>query len=164
MEIRLLNDSDSLEELTDLVHRAYRQLADLGFRYWGVHQTVEDTKKRIASRQCYVVVLEGKLIGTILLTPPDQQNGHPWYDRPDVATFHQFAVEPDHQKKGIGSKLLDTIEKQALRLGVKELACDTAEGATHLIQLYQKRGFRPVDTADWNITNYKSIILSKTIA
>lgn len=163
MEIRQLNKNDSLEELANLIHRAYRQLADLGFRYWGTHQTVEDTKKRISNRECYIILNEGKIIGTILLTSPDKKTGHPWYDRDDVSTFHQFAVDPDYQKRGYGSKLLDIIEQRAAELGATELACDTAEGATHLIDIYLKRGYRHVGWADWDITNYRSVILSKTI-
>lgn len=48
-------------------------------------------------------------------------------------------------------------------MGVKELACDTAEGAVHLIALYKKRGYRQVGTADWKGTSYISVVLSKTL-
>lgn len=164
INIRLLNNNDSLEELTDLIHRAYSQLADMGFRYWGTYQTVEDTQKRISGGECYVVIYENKIIGTIMLALPQRKSCHSWYNRPDVATFHQFAIDPGHQKKGVGSMLLQIIEKRAIQLGATELACDTAEGATHLIQFYIKRGFRQVDNANWDRANYKSVILSKTIA
>ena len=163
MKIRMLNEKDSLEELTSLIHRAYRQLADLGFRYWGTHQSVDDTKKRISNRECYIIANEEKIVGTILLAPPDKKTGTPWYDRDDVSTFHQFAIDPDYQKQGLGSKLLNTIEKRAVELGATELACDTAEGAVHLINMYLKRGYRQVDWANWDKTNYRSVILSKTL-
>ncbi len=55
-----LKEDDSLEALTDLIHRAYRQLAGMGFRYWGTHQSVEDTKKRISKGRCYVGLLDDK--------------------------------------------------------------------------------------------------------
>ena len=164
METRILNEKDSLEELTSLIHRSYRQLADLGFRYWGTHQSVEDTKKRISNGECYIVINQEKIIGTILLTPPNKKTGTPWYDCNNVSTFHQFAIDPNYQRQGLGSKLLDAIETRAIELGATELACDTAEGATHLINMYLKRGYRQIGMADWDMTNYKSIILSKTIA
>lgn len=163
IQIRLFGKNDLPEALTDLIHRAYRQLADMGFRYWGTHQTVEDTQKRISGGECFVALLDSEIAGTILLIPPEKTGHHRRYDHPNVASFHQFAVDPLRQKQGIGSKLLETIEKRAAQLGATELACDTAEGAGHLIRFYQKRGFRQVDTADWEITNYKSIILSKTV-
>ena len=65
--IRLLNENDSLEELTELIHRAYRQLADMGFRYWGTHQTVEDTRKRVSKGICYVGLIENKIISSVTL-------------------------------------------------------------------------------------------------
>jgi len=164
IEIRRLDNKDSLEKLTSLIHRAYRQLADLGFRYWGTHQTTEDTKKRVSNGECYVGVNKSKIIGTILLTPPCKIIGNPYYNRPDVSTFHQFAIEPDFQNKGYGSQLLNFIENRAIELGARELACDTADKAVHLIDFYLRRGYRKVDEADWDITNYKSVILSKSLS
>ena len=38
IEIRLIEPSDSIEELTVLINRAYKQLADLGFKYVGTWQ------------------------------------------------------------------------------------------------------------------------------
>ena len=148
MEIRQFSNKDSLEELTDLIHRAYRQLADLGFRYWGTHQSIDDTKKRVSNGECYIIINEKKIIGTILLTSPDKKVGHSWYDRDDVSTFHQLAIDPCYQKRGYGTKLLDLIEKRAAEQGATELACDTAEGATHLIDIYLERGYRQVGWAN----------------
>lgn len=163
INIRLLSEADSLEALTALIHRAYRQLADLGFRYWGTHQSVDDTRQRIARGECYVALCDGELVGTVVLNLPDNASGHDWYNRPDVTSFSQFAVDPPFQKQGIGLQLLGIIEQRAVALGVNELACDTAEGASHLIALYTKQGFRKVGMADWGATNYKSVILSKTL-
>ena len=88
MEIRLLSKTDSIETLTDLVHMFYRQLAERGFRYWATHQSAEDTKKRISKGGCYVATESGVIIGTITLNFPEKTNPHPWYDRPEVTTFH----------------------------------------------------------------------------
>lgn len=163
LDIRLLKSDDSIEELTDLIHLAYRQLADLGFQYWGAHQTVADTKKRISRGECYIIKKAGQIIGTITLNLPNKTYPHPWYDRPKVTTFHQFAVNPSYQKQGLGTRLMDLIEKRALELGALELACDTAICAIHLIELYKKRGYRKVGEADWNLNNFKNLILSKTL-
>ena len=163
IEIRLLSDRDSLEDLTALVHRAYHQLADLGFRYWGTHQSVDDTRYRISEGECYVACKQGNVVCTILLKSPGNTGGHPWYDRPDVASFHQFAVDPVFQKQKIGSQLLTYIEKRAFELGARELSCDTAEGAIHLIRWYVKLGFLEVGRGDWDLTNYESLLFSKTL-
>ena len=161
--MELLDKRSSLEELTLLIRKAYRQLAELGFKYWGTHQTVDDTKRRIANGECYVKKAKGRLVGTIFLSNPDKIHDHDYYNQTHVTPFSQFAVDPDFQRSGIGGELMDLVEKRAIQLGAKELACDTAEGATHLISMYRKRGYRIVEKADWDITNYVSVIMSKRL-
>ena len=161
--IRLLSETDSIEELTLLIHKAYRQLADLGFQYVGTNQSVDITRKRISHGECYVALINDEIVGTVVLNLPKNTADNDWYDLPDVTSFSQFAVDPAFQKQGIGHQLLGFIERRAVELGVSELACDTAEGATHLIALYKNRGFREVSKADWSMTNYQSVILSKSL-
>ena len=135
----------------------------LGFKYWASHQSSDITAKRISEGECYVAVQNDVIIATILLKPPCNSSGHPHYDRGDVASIHQFAVEPDLQKSGVGSRLLEFVESRAIKLGANELACDTAEGASHLIDMYKRRGYRKVGKASWDGTNYDSFILSKLL-
>ncbi len=161
--IILLNTEISIEDLTNLIQRAYSHLADLGFKCWGTHQTIEDTKKRIAKGECYIKIIEKKVVATVVLNKPNSLYNHSWYNSSNVTTFHQFAVDPDFQKQGIGNEMLDFIEKRAIEFGVDELACDTPEGATHLINMYLKRGYRIIDKADWKITDYISVIMSKKL-
>jgi hypothetical protein len=47
--IRPVTDDDDLVRLTALIHGAYAPHAKLGLRYWGTHQSVQDTAKRFAS-------------------------------------------------------------------------------------------------------------------
>jgi GNAT superfamily N-acetyltransferase len=59
-----------------------------------------------------------------------------WYSKDFVAKIGQFAVEPELQKYGIGSKMMDIVEEEARRIkNVRELALDTAETAHHLKKL-----------------------------
>ncbi len=163
LNVRSLNENDSLEELTDLIHRSYRQLADLGFRYWGTHQTVADTKKRVSKGSCYIGLIGNQIISTVTFYSPGISGGHPWFEQKNIAKFGQFAVEPAYQQQGIGGKMMDLIEQKAVEMNAGEIACDTAEGATHLIRMYRNRGYRIVGKADWDITNFISVILSKKL-
>ena len=163
IEIRLIEETDCLKALTNLIHRAYRPLAEMGLRYWSTHQTVEDTRQRISLGDCYVATEDEQIVGTIVLRRPDTHAQHPWYERPEVTSFNQFAVDPEYQGRGVGAKLLDWVEQRARELGMEELACDTAEGAQHLIEMYQRRGYREVGKADWEGTNYVSVVLSKRL-
>jgi hypothetical protein len=56
------------------------------------------------------------------------------------------------------------LEERAAELGAAELSIDTAEGATQLVSLYERRGYRHVGTARWPQANYRSVLLSKRLA
>jgi GNAT superfamily N-acetyltransferase len=165
IEVRLLAQGDSLEELTALLHRAYAELGAMGFRYKAVDQGVEMTRKRISDGECYVALRDSAIVGTAVLLPPSWQPGYcEWYAHPNVAVLSQFAVEPRLQRRGLGSKPITRLEERAAELGAEELSIDTAEGATHLVGLYERRGYRHVGTAHWEHANYRSVLLSKRLA
>ena len=164
--IRPLNDSDDLEKITTLIRNAYKVLLDKGFRYWGTFQSVEDTKKRFTGGHAFVVELESEIIATITLK--DSYLGEeetPWYDKNKVCYFTQFAVKPEYQKSGLGSRMMGFLEEHAKKNGFKEIALDTCEDATSLIEYYEKRGYRFVEHVQWdlNVVNYRSVVLSKKL-
>lgn len=141
IRIREFGPNDSLEEITTLLHEAYAKLAQLGFRYFATYQSPEQTKSRIDGQICLIGLVEERIIATVCYRSPANTKGTPWYDRPEVASFGQFGVHPAFQRNGLGGKLLEILEQIALRVGVEDLALDTAEGADHLIQFYERRGF-----------------------
>lgn len=161
--IRALAETDSLAELTALLHAAYAQLGQLGFNYTAVDQGEDETRRRIAGGECYVACEDGRLIGTIMFYR-NSKGHHPWYSRPDVATVGQFAVAPAFQKRGIGARLMALAEDRAVATGAAEIALDTSEGATHLIAWYTRLGYRRVAHAQWTGKTYRSVILSKALA
>jgi hypothetical protein len=69
-QIRLLDEHDSLGELTALLHRAYGELGAMGFRYKAVDQNVSLTRTRIANGECYVAIRDQEIVGTAVLLPP----------------------------------------------------------------------------------------------
>jgi GNAT superfamily N-acetyltransferase len=163
-QIRLLTDRDSLEELTGLMHRAYARLGAMGFNYKAVDQSVALTRSRISKGECYVALDGDVLVGTAVLLPPNQHAEYcEWYDRPDVAVLSQFAVEPALQGRGVGRRLIAHLEARARELGAAELSVDAAEGATHLMALYERLGYRHVGTAQWAHATYRSVLLSKRL-
>lgn len=164
LNIRRWADSDDVSALTEMLHRAYKPLADMGLRYLATHQDDEVTRDRILSGSCYVVEAIGRVVGTVTLYGPGSANGRtPWYERADVAKFGQMAVEPEYQHRGIASQLMEHVEGEALRLGAKELALDTSELAHHLIRYYTKRGYLFIEHTQWPGVNYRSVIMSKSL-
>jgi GNAT superfamily N-acetyltransferase len=161
--IRPLSDSDSLKALTELLHRAYAPLAEMGLKYVATYQSVETTRERISGGVCFVAEREGRIVGTIKYSPPGRGRGSPWMLRPEVAHISQFGVERTLQRQGIGDLLMDHVEAFARNNGDVELALDTAKPAVHLIRWYRRRGYRFIEEVDWEITNYVSVVMSKRL-
>ncbi len=185
IRFRPLQASDSMHELTELLHRAYAPLAAMGLRSVATHQDVPTTIERSAEAETWVGELDGRLVATLGLIGPDVPSTAAWYSRADVAHIHQFGVAPELQGSGVGGALLALVEARARRLGASELAMDTSERASHLIAWYSKRGYRQVSSIDWGQMaraggratpgtggvdrlaqqiNYRSVILSRSLA
>lgn len=164
LALRPLEPADSIAALTELLHRAYAALAERGMRYSASHQDEETTRRRAARGECWVATLDSAVVATITFHSAPRAGGAPWYDRPDVASFGQFGVEPTLQGRGIGSMLMDLVERRAAETGAAEIACDTSEHAHDLIAWYERRGYRSVGHVDWRPhVNYRSVLLSKRL-
>lgn len=162
--IREFADGDSAAAITELLHAAYASLAASGFRYLATHQDQATTLNRLRSGIPFVAEREGEIIGTVTLYGPSASSLCELYRQPAVYHFGQFGVRPDLQRGGIGTRLFERVEATARSLNAKELALDTAEGAIHLQQWYERLGFRFVQFVSWNETNYRSVVLSKRLA
>lgn len=163
VEIRTIQPSDSLVELTRVLHAAYARLGAMGLNYTAVDQSLEVTAKRVSSGVCFVALSEGRIVGTIVVQHPRDDDGCPYFARANVASAHQFAVAPPHQGRGIGARLLDQAEAWAIGSGYTELALDTAELAHHLIALYQRRGYVHVGFAQWEGKRYRSVLMAEKV-
>ena len=74
-----------------------------------------------------------------------------------------MGVEPEFYGCGLGRMLMDHAEAAARADGALELAMDTAETADHLIDWYTRRGYRFIEYKQWDVTNYRSVLMSKTL-
>lgn len=184
--IRRLLPTDSLEQLTSMLHRAYAGQVAIGLRPLAGRQDVQTTARRCSSGECYVAVLDDaprlrlqgteageagpgdvaaspRIIGTILFHEVEDAKGPPWFARSDVDSFSQFGVDPDFQGHGVGRMLLETVERRAHECGARELGLSMAEADAGLMKFYLRRGYRFIEYWVWPYTNYRSAILSKTL-
>ena len=169
LQIRPLAARDSLDGITDLLHRAYAPLAALGMNFTAATQTVEVTRKRAAEGQCLVAELAGKVVGTVTVSGPYDleyapwAQGVPWFIDRDTAHFHQFAVDPGLQRQGVGRRLVAGCEAWAREQGYIRIALDTAAPASELRALYRRLGYAEVGQVQWEGKSYASVILQKAL-
>lgn len=162
--IRPYRSTDPIGPITTLLHRAYSSLAAMGFRYVATTQSDEVTESRLSRGESFLALLGDRIVGTITLyaTSTYDETCEVYRD-PGTGYFGQFGVEPDLQGQKVGSRLLRKVEERAVELGLRRIALDTAEGATHLIEWYEREGYAIVDEVDWSMTNYRSVIMVKDL-
>jgi hypothetical protein len=95
--IRRIQKSDNMAQLTKLIHDAYGQNAAKGLRYWGTHQSVDNTVRRFQSGQGLLAELNGKYVGTVVVRPPWSDSPVALYREPNVWSISQFAVAPQYK-------------------------------------------------------------------
>lgn len=86
-------------------------------------------------------------------------------DTKSSRVIEQLAVRPGNQGRGIGSALIEWIERDAKSAGVRALELDTAEIMTDLLRLYGRYDFE-VDRKDspkHGRDSYLRVFMRKTI-
>lgn len=162
--IRPIAPDEDLAALTDLIHRAYAPQAAKGLRYWGTHQSVEDTAIRLASGQGFLAETGGVAVGTITLRPPQPASTVGVYRDSHTWSFCQFAVAPECKGAGIGQALHQHAIAFAAAAGARAMALDTAATADALIAMYQRWGYAIAAECDWRPhTNYRSVVMTRPI-
>lgn len=162
--MRRLSPRDPISVITGLLHRAYARQVAMGLRPLAGRQDDTVTSRRVQSGECYVAVdAGGVIVGVIILSEREPDEGPPFFHRAGVVSFSQFAVEPGVQRSGVGRELLGRVSARARELGNSELALSMAEPDTQLRDYYMAKGFRIVGTWKWPYTNYTSLIMSRSL-
>ena len=98
---------------------------------WSKETFMEELQLKVAIP--FIVKLEEKVVGYTCLWHLD--------DQLEVANF---AVSPDHRRKGIGEKLIKRILLEAKERGCKNIVLSVRESNKAAINLYTKFGFAEV--------------------
>ena len=130
IEIVLADISDADDILT-LQKLAYQSEAEL-YQDWSITpltQSIEDIKTEFSTKTFFKACLDGKVVGSVRVSV---NRGTGFVGR--------LIVHPEHQKKGIGTKLMEEIEKKFPSTERFELF--TGSRSEGNIRLYEKLGYR----------------------
>ena len=121
------------------------------FPHWkkGIHPSDEMIQDCIGTGQLYVLA-DGDEIATCVIANDEKVEGYadaPWQiDSDDVIILHVLAVHPDYRGKGLARRLVENVIEQERKAGKKALRLDVIENNTTAEKLYQKLGFRYIQT------------------
>ncbi|MFC9589853.1 GNAT family N-acetyltransferase [Streptomyces sp. NPDC056944] len=162
VQVRRFRDGDSVEQLTLLLHRAYADHAAAGRVFFASYQSPQDTQHRLSKGECWIATDGNAVVGTVTVSAPHATPAG--YPAPQGGgSFWQLAVEPSQRGTGLGQRLLALAESRIAALGSTQVVIDTSSQATDLVDWYRRRGYAPIGTWRWDVTNYDSIVLMKNL-
>ena len=124
---------------------------DPSFPRWkkGIHPSDEMIQNSIDREELYVLA-DGDEIVACVIANAEKVDGYsdaPWQiDSDEVIVLHVLAVHPNHRGKGLAQRLVENVIEQERKVGKKTLRLDVIENNTTAEKLYQKLGFRYIQT------------------
>lgn len=158
-ELGKANDIDELEQLyNDLNDHLEKETNYPGWRK-GIYPVRQNAIDGIKQGNLYVLKHNEKIVGSVILShePEPAYYKAKWgveADYSDIFVVHTFVVHPKFLKCGIGKALMDFSIKHSVNSQAKSIRLDVYEGNTPAIRLYEKCGFKYIDTVDLGLGNY----------
>ena len=133
------------EELLALQKLAYRSEAEIynDFSIPPMVQTLENMEEDFKNQFFLKAVMDGRILGSVRA-----------YSKEGTCYIGRLVVHPDFQNRGIGTRLMNEIEK--IFNGCKRFELFTGDKSEKNLQLYQKRGYLIFKTA--KITEQTNVV------
>jgi len=145
-------DLDRLQPLWVSVHHVHAESMPELAPY------VDDATTWAARRQLYAELLArpdtvlllatavGALVGYGLAhVMPAEETWVPdtWVTGPRIGEIESLAVLPEHRGRGLGTELLDRLERELREQGVTDVVIGVLPGNEGAVRMYERRGYRP---------------------
>lgn len=163
MDIEIVIGKESDEDELELLYNDLNDALAAGINYpgWkkGVYPTRCDAEKGIAAGELYVAKYDGRIVGSVILShePESAYAGVSWSDEDNydkIFVIRTFVTHPDYFGHGIGKKLLDFADRMAHLENIESIRLDVYEKNMPAVKLYEKCGYKYVDTVDLGLGNY----------
>ncbi len=132
-----------------LVHDAYRRYVERMGREPAPMSA--DYERLVRDGLAWVLVLDGAVTGLIILRSED-----------DHLLVSNVAVAPGRQGRGLGRRLLDFAEAEALRRGLRELRLFTNEQMHENLEIYARLGWSEHDRGERD--GFRRVFMRKPLA
>lgn len=134
---RLALEKDA-HRLQQIVYGAYELIRELKLHWPAAQADVELIRDNIREHECFVLELDGEIAATITLSKGEEAKA-----LTELPFLKWFAVAPEHQSRGVGSRLLAWVEREiiARRYGAEAVTLATAEKHPWLLDMYERKGY-----------------------
>ncbi|MGL6105006.1 MAG: GNAT family N-acetyltransferase [Romboutsia sp.] len=153
------DDIDKLEELYDELNDHLEN--SINYPGWkrGIYPIREDAVNGIKESALYVASINDRIVGSIILShkPEPAYSDVIWQKElsySNVFVIYTFVVHPKYFNQGIGKALIEFSNEHGMNNNVEALRLDVYEGNLPAIKLYEKLGFKYIDTVDLGLEHY----------
>jgi GNAT superfamily N-acetyltransferase len=111
-------------------------------RSWEIRRTLYTQVLSDPDAFALVAVLDGRDVGYTVVAlhhGPDDT----WVTGDRIAEVETLSVLPDVRRSGVGSALLDRVDNELTRLGVRDLRIAVIPANTDAARFYERRGLLP---------------------
>jgi len=159
IELGTINDFDEMELLYDNINDYFEN--GINYPGWkkGIYPIRQNAVDGINNNNLFVARHNGKIVGSIILShiPETAYKYAKWEfesDYSDVIVVHTLVVHPEQLKCGTGKSLLDFALQYGRIQDIKSIRLDVFDGNYPAIKLYEKCGFKYIDTVDLGLASY----------
>lgn len=157
-----LGKEQDIDELEQLYNDLNDYLAEtINYPGWikGIYPVRQNAIDGVKKGDLFVAKHNGKIVGSIILRhePEPAYYGARWAfesDYSDVFVIYTFVVHPDYLKCGVGKTLMNFAAEYSIKSKAKSIRLDVYEKNMPAIKLYEKCGFKYVDTVDLGLREY----------
>jgi ribosomal protein S18 acetylase RimI-like enzyme len=147
-----IDDVDALEPLWVAVHQVHSaSMPELApyvsdAETWAEHRPLYVELFEKPDTTLLLARVDGALVGYALLHVEAVREtfiADTWQTGERIGELESIAVAPSHRGQGIGSALLDAVDREFEALGVADVIIGLLPGNDGARRLYESRGFRP---------------------
>ena len=142
--IRLAQKSD-LDRVLQITRLCAREMESRKVFQWNEHYPDRQSfVNDINNNELYVYCIQDMVIGCVSICAfmDEVYSKVSWKtDGKNSVYIHRLAVDPKHQKQGIGSKLMDFAENESKLRGFESIRLDTFSQNIVNQNFYEKRGY-----------------------
>ncbi|NLX61999.1 MAG: GNAT family N-acetyltransferase [Tissierellia bacterium] len=147
MEFRKAMEVD-IDSIMNIIKQAQEYFKEQGIDQWqNNYPNVETIKNDIEKGYGYVLLKDGKIVGTVSVSFDGEKTYEniyegKWISNLQYAVVHRMAIDSKLKGKGLASIIMKNIEKMCLDRDVHSIRIDTHEDNKSMQRLIDKNGFK----------------------
>jgi ribosomal protein S18 acetylase RimI-like enzyme len=154
--LRMINAGiEDLDRIEQLYNDCINELNRRGIFQWDYrYPNTEFYISSINNKDQYIFLDDEILVGSVVLneTQSDEWSTVSWnYEDEETLVIHALAINPKHQGKGYGQKVLDLCHEYAIENNYKVIRLDVFTENPTALHLYEKNGYKRVGAVTFDI-------------